>query len=1485
MRSKGVSPIIASILLIMIVVASAAVVYTTITPLASLPPSQTPTILESLKIVQVSTEGNYLKIYVLNRGGVDATVDAVYVESPSGTLLMRQPVYYYIPAGESAEISIPKGTLDLTTPLNFKLASQRGVLTSSLMIVQTSVIPPAPSLFTFYPTTSTITVGSYVGGSLPSSVQYIDGSYYTIASSPSITNPSYYPSYFTVQQGSYVNGSVSLLQSQDQQSMYFLSSPFALIERTYNASSLTLLNGSLISGYLPDTYAWDSYRMTFSAQTVSQNIYPITNMNFTTDSSGWSGYTSESSPVIPPSNVTLKSSGFVSANQRAVARTGDPNKTIHVVYSNGTYLGYSTSVDGGLTFVDHWFMSSGTGYEPGYNPSIASDINNNVHITYQNPPTTRPQQIRYILLSYNSSYGGNPRTSTSYHAVTSTYSWAAHFIAMDSNLPEVLLYIRNASTSSSKLVVEIRRVLSDGTPDMSPSGLIANTTLTSVPSSFTWVSAPVNATLLKGSQYAIVLSTGGTFYWAYTSTSYAGSLGGWRYAGGWTLYPSVHFCLMIPGWSGWTSSTPITVYSVTGARTVQRPVVALYPYLKSLDQQFYSTASFYAVYGNIYAAQSFTPSTSTLSGLMIYLYRTGNPSDNLYVEIRRSNGSYPDMSPSGIISSGRVDAGRVNDVTAAQWFDCILTEPAYLNASQTYWIVLYSPYSTPANCWRWYYSSTGGYAGGNAATSSDGGTTWNVPTWDFSFRTYASKDERPALAWYYQAKTGADKLQVQFLRCLPDSDPSSTSSWYNYAGTSSTPDRIYGASTTAETRISMTFQTNTNSIYFFFIRTNNLYYNRVYRWNPDTGNWGAMGTASLIISGVNLGELSSAPEPYNNWVVFAATSSSTGYSYVRYYTSSNAQVDITSPSISMRYPSITCIANRICVIYQSASGISYRYYNGTWSAEYLYYSGSTYSLPNALYRPSASSVDFVWLNGTSQILYGSVYPTGLIKILGLAYDPDNGNPSGSGGGSFKCEIDEGYFDYSFYRANISFYTNFTSPLAWGDVKASFAWRFEVAPSYIYNYGNFSHVRLNSVRLLLTDASGNDLAVLYVDDNGGNGWTGITAGYFYRTGIAIDYPISPSTEYGLKVSFDISCSEPSDLSHITARIDDTGLCFVTSSSIFSAEFSGTSDTDDWSSISINMVSNVSEIPAYFVLKVYNFDLGRYPLPGEQGYFEFTSGTYDEEYRSLNITSGANSFRNSTGNWRLSLTIACESDTFNFGLNMLNFVPKVNVHSVSVEFGGTSDTLSWTSLLWNATQAFSAPSVSVTIQLYNYSAGAYQTSGFGYISYTSGPAFTYESFSQTTTVNPGDFRDSSGNWKLLITATKVGRQFYMLSDYILYSPTTVSQQQIDAYFTFTGVSAGTIINMTYSATTLFTTGSVSVTFQIWDYSTSSWSTLYSVNYTSSPVPNTPESASITVTGDFWKYLSSGESRLRVLAIKTQQDPFNFNADLIKLDIWAI
>ncbi|MCQ5337695.1 MAG: hypothetical protein NO475_05850 [Candidatus Methanomethylicia archaeon] len=451
MKRKGVSNIIAAILLILIVLSSAAIIYSSISSYVILPSHQYTNILESIKIVQVSLEEDYLRIYVINRGGIDATIDSVYIEDANGKLITRYSVYYEIPANEEAVITIPKGDIDLTKPYIFKLASQRGTLTSYLTLVQLSMILPTPRLFTYYPLSYVISTGSYIGGSLPDSVEYIDDNYFSMNSSPSMTSINYYPSGYTVHYGSYVNGSIELLQNQDYQSMFFLSQPYSQINRTYFSSNYNIINGSLLSGSLSDTYYLDNNRMSFSASKfISSVYYPISNMNFTYNASNWYGYTSEFSPTILSSTVTFKSLELVSANQRAITRTNDPNKTIHVVYSNGTYLGYSLSVDNGMTFVDQWFISNGSGYELGYNPSIASDINNNIHITYQNDPTS-PSAIKYILFSYNSSYGGNPITSTSYQIIDCYFI----FSGINGTIINATYTITYKSSSSVNITIQL----------------------------------------------------------------------------------------------------------------------------------------------------------------------------------------------------------------------------------------------------------------------------------------------------------------------------------------------------------------------------------------------------------------------------------------------------------------------------------------------------------------------------------------------------------------------------------------------------------------------------------------------------------------------------------------------------------------------------------------------------------------------------------------------------------------------------------------------------------------------------------------------------------------------------------------------------------------------------------------------------------------------------------------------------------------------
>ncbi len=114
----------------------------------------------------------------------------------------------------------------------------------------------------------------------------------------------------------------------------------------------------------------------------------------------------------------------------------------------------------------------------------------------------------------------------------------------------------------------------------------------------------------------------------------------------------------------------------------------------------------------------------------------------------------------------------------------------------------------------------------------------------------------------------------------------------------------------------------------------------------------------------------------------------------------------------------------------------------------------------------------------------------------------------------------------------------------------------------------------------------------------------------------------------------------------------------------------------------------------------------------------------------------------------------------------------------EFMGLSNTENWAQLNWTTNTAWTTDSVSVTIQLYNFTSGAYQTSGFGYTTYTSSATpNTDENSSQTTSVRTSDFRDSSGNWKIKITGIKAGAtQFDLRADFVEFHEVTEGGTQI-------------------------------------------------------------------------------------------------------------
>jgi hypothetical protein len=119
---------------------------------------------------------------------------------------------------------------------------------------------------------------------------------------------------------------------------------------------------------------------------------------------------------------------------------------------------------------------------------------------------------------------------------------------------------------------------------------------------------------------------------------------------------------------------------------------------------------------------------------------------------------------------------------------------------------------------------------------------------------------------------------------------------------------------------------------------------------------------------------------------------------------------------------------------------------------------------------------------------------------------------------------------------------------------------------------------------------------------------------------------------------------------------------------------------------------------------------------------------------------------------------------FDLDFMVFGPPTEF-TAQAEFSGTSDMQSWTQIVWAIDSSFTVTGVTATFQLYNFTAyGGYPTSGDGYITDNT-IGTTDVTKTQAITINPAQFRDANGNWRIKIMGVKpTNTPFLMNIDWI-------------------------------------------------------------------------------------------------------------------------
>ena len=206
-----------------------------------------------------------------------------------------------------------------------------------------------------------------------------------------------------------------------------------------------------------------------------------------------------------------------------------------------------------------------------------------------------------------------------------------------------------------------------------------------------------------------------------------------------------------------------------------------------------------------------------------------------------------------------------------------------------------------------------------------------------------------------------------------------------------------------------------------------------------------------------------------------------------------------------------------------------------------------------------------------------------------------------------------------------------------------------------------------------------------------------------------------------------------------------------------DFTGTSNAESWTQLVWTIDSSFTTDSVIATFQLYNNQTGSYPTSGD-GYLSGTIGTTDVT-KTQTITTNPTYFRDASGNWKIKVKgVKNTNSQFDFKADWIEFKPTYyNQYSVSTEF--TFSNMPSTvprQLNLTVVSEYNVASVSVTIQVWNYSSSAYVNSGEGYLAYLS--SGSNETKLLSININP-QFYTSNGNTKIKITGVKSTTSQYL------------------------------------------------------------------------------------------------------------------------------
>ncbi len=201
-----------------------------------------------------------------------------------------------------------------------------------------------------------------------------------------------------------------------------------------------------------------------------------------------------------------------------------------------------------------------------------------------------------------------------------------------------------------------------------------------------------------------------------------------------------------------------------------------------------------------------------------------------------------------------------------------------------------------------------------------------------------------------------------------------------------------------------------------------------------------------------------------------------------------------------------------------------------------------------------------------------------------------------------------------------------------------------------------------------------------------------------------------------------------------------------------EFTGACNDYNWTQLAVGVDSSWTTGYVSVYIQAYDYRGFSYPVSGQACAVYTSSATPNtDETHTLVITGNPADYRNSTGNWKFRIRGVRDSSIqpaqFDFKVDSVEFMPShYSEYAVATEFVFSSVTPNIpVELSFTTVGHYSLTGVSVTIQVWNYSASAYATSGQAFLQYVSSEA--NETVVLRIDTNP-QFFISAGNAKIKI-----------------------------------------------------------------------------------------------------------------------------------------